>query len=212
MKGRRSTPNFWLTCMSIPDTRPSLLLRIHDPNDREAWEEFVAIYEHIVYRMAFRHGMQRADADDLAQQVFWSISRAINRFDPDANKGRFRDWLRKIARHAIINAVTRKAADQAVGGSDMLLLINAQAAPEADALKIAQDYRREIFLVAAAQVREQVDDAAWQCFWETVVVGATVDEVAKKLQRTRGSVYTARCRIIQRLKEKVERLDEGASQ
>ncbi|MGV3483456.1 MAG: RNA polymerase sigma factor, partial [Planctomycetaceae bacterium] len=66
------------------------------PKDREAWEEFVAIYQHIVYRMAVRHGMQPVDADDLTQQVFWSISRAIDRFDPDASKGRFRRIIQRL--------------------------------------------------------------------------------------------------------------------
>jgi RNA polymerase sigma-70 factor, ECF subfamily len=197
--------------MPTPDTRPSLLLRLHDPNDREAWEAFVDLYQPVVFQMASRQGMQPADAEDLTQQVFWSIHGAINRFDPDTNKGRFRDWLRKIARHAIINALTRRKADRAIGGDDMQLLMNAQVAPESDAAEIAHEYRREIFLVAAARVREQVDDSAWRCFWETTIAGRSVDEVAKQLNRTRGSVYTARCRIMQRLRQVVERLDEESS-
>ena len=107
--------------------------------------------------------------------------------------------------------MTRKTADQATGGSDILSLMNAQASPDPDASEIIQEYRREIFLVAAAQVRERVDDAVWQCFWETVIVGRSIEEVAQELQRTRGSVYTARCRIIRHLKQAVERLDDGAS-
>jgi RNA polymerase sigma-70 factor, ECF subfamily len=198
--------------MSNLDTRSSLLLRLHDPSDREAWEEFVALYQQIVYRMAVRHGMQAADADDLTQQVFWSISRAIDRFEISAQKGRFRDWLRTIARHAIINAMTRKTIDQAVGGSDILPLLDAQVAPASDTSEFDWEYRREIFLVAAAKVREQVDTVAWQCFWETVVLGRSIDDVAKQWNRSRGSVYTARSRIMQRLKQKVERLDEGGSQ
>lgn len=193
--------------MTTPDTRPSLLLRLHDACDREAWEQFVEIYEKVVYRMATRKGMQPADAEDLTQQVLWSISQSIQRFDPDHSKGRFRDWLRTIARNAIINAMTRKSADQATGGSDMDLL-NGQLAAEAETSQVDLNYRREIFLGAATQVRQRVDEQTWQCFWDTLILGRSVDEVAQQLNRTRGSVYTARCRIIHRLKQIVERLDQ----
>ena len=43
-------------------TRPSLLVRIRDPRDREAWGQFVEIYAPLVYEMARRRGLQDADA------------------------------------------------------------------------------------------------------------------------------------------------------
>ena len=76
--------------MSVPDTRPSLLLRIRDSADREAWEEFEGLYRQVIHRMAIARGMQVADADDLTQQVLWSISQAIDRFEPDDTRARFR--------------------------------------------------------------------------------------------------------------------------
>jgi len=76
--------------MSVPDTRPSLLLRIRDAADREAWEEFEGLYRQVIHRMAIARGMQVADADDLTQQVLWSISQAIDRFEPDDTRARFR--------------------------------------------------------------------------------------------------------------------------
>ena len=53
----------------VPDTRPSLLVRLCDPKDDRAWTEFTAIYSPLIYRFACRKGFQDADAADLVQEV-----------------------------------------------------------------------------------------------------------------------------------------------
>ncbi len=53
----------------VPDTRPSLLVRLCDPEDDRAWTEFTAIYSPLIYRLACRKGFQDADAQDLVQEV-----------------------------------------------------------------------------------------------------------------------------------------------
>ena len=52
-----------------PETRHSLLLRLQTTCDQQAWDEFVAIYEPLVYRLARAKGLQHADALDLSQEV-----------------------------------------------------------------------------------------------------------------------------------------------
>lgn len=57
---------------NMPDTRDSLIVQVQNPANREAWEQFTAIYRPVIYRpviyrLARTRGMQDADADDLAQ-------------------------------------------------------------------------------------------------------------------------------------------------
>ena len=82
-------------------TRPSLLVRIRDARDREAWGQFVEIYAPLVYDMARRRGLQDADAADLTQDVLRSVSVAIGRLDYDLAKGTFRSWLFTVTRNAL---------------------------------------------------------------------------------------------------------------
>ncbi len=62
-----------------PATRQSLLVRLKDPRDEQAWSEFVAIYTPLVDRLARAKGLQPADAADLAQEVFRAVAGAIER-------------------------------------------------------------------------------------------------------------------------------------
>lgn len=193
--------------MPAPSTRVSLLLRIRDPQDREAWEEFSSLYRPIVMQMARGRGMQTADAEDLAQQVLVAISGAIERFEPDSDKARFRTWLAIIARRAIVNALTRCKADRAIGGSDVMSLLNEQPASTTETQTLSLDYRRQIFVTAANKIHDEFQDKTWAAFWKTVVDGLAVDEVAKQLDCSRGNIYTARSRVMSRLREVVQELD-----
>ena len=62
---------------SPPETRASLILRLPDAADARAWDEFAAVYAPLVYRLARRHGLQPADADDLVQEVLRAVARSV---------------------------------------------------------------------------------------------------------------------------------------
>src|SRR5262245_12375128 len=86
-----------------PTTRPSLLFRLRNPQDHEAWLEFVGLYEPVIYRLLRRNGLQDADAREVMQELFLTISRSIDRWDPSRERGTFRGWLRRVARNLMIN-------------------------------------------------------------------------------------------------------------
>lgn len=192
--------------MVDPETRPSLLLRVRDSSDDDAWAQFVAIYQPVIRSMAIGRGLQPADVDDLVQQVLLAVAGAIERFEPDANRSRFRTWLRTIAHHAIINAISRRPRDRAMGGDDPQTLLS-QLSTNDQTKSLTIEYRREIFRVAADQIRHEFHPDTWAAFWETVVAGRSVDEVAHAMQKSRGNIYTARSRVMARLKTAVEKID-----
>jgi len=141
----------------FPETRDSLIAQVRDPLNREAWDQFASIYRPVIYRLARRKGLQDADAQDLAQQVLISVSLAIGRWEKSDNSVRFRHWLRRVARNAILNALSRMPRDRAAGGTDIQQFLQRQAGadPEAES-QIDLEYRRELYLIAAKTVRVDV--------------------------------------------------------
>jgi RNA polymerase sigma factor (sigma-70 family) len=190
--------------LDFPETQTSLLVRIQNPRDDDAWREFVAIYRPVVYRLARMRGLQHADAEDLSQRVVISIQRAIGNWRVDAAKGRFRFWLAKIAQNAIINALTRRPLDVPVGGSAIRDLLEKHPQPDPDTQQeLQREYRRSLFRWAAQRIMPEFHDGTWKAFWLTTVEGMGVEEAGQVLRKGVGAVYAARSRVMRRLKEEI---------
>jgi len=196
--------------MNHPETRASLLLRIRDQADREAWFEFEEIYRPVIQRLARLKGLQPADADDLAQQVLLSVSGAIDRWQPDG-EAKFRTWLKRVAENAILNAITRGNKDRLAGDSTVKALVDAGTQrndAKADSQILRIEFRREVFNWAAARVKNQVDDTTWQAFWLTAVEHQSVEQVSGTLHKKRGTIYAARSRVMKRLRKEVKKFED----
>lgn len=189
------------------DTRHSLLMRVGDPADGQAWGEFWALYQPVVYRMARQFGLQDADAQDLTQDVMAAVARAIPSWQPDSTRGKFRTWLYTVVRNKTIAALRRqRPGDRGTGDTQILNNVEARPIEAADAFEL--EVRRTAFQQAAERVRPQVQSATWEAFYRTSVLNRTIEETAKELGLSIGSVYAARSRVLARLRTEIEGLLE----
>src|SRR6478672_2130057 len=85
----------------LPQTRLSLIVRLRDPADAEAWRTFIDVYAPAVFAFAKRNGLQAADASDITQEVCRNVSNAMRSFQYDADRGRFRGWLFGVVRNQL---------------------------------------------------------------------------------------------------------------
>jgi RNA polymerase sigma-70 factor (ECF subfamily) len=188
-----------------PLTSPSLLARLRDPDDGRAWSQMTEIYTPLVRRVALRLGLQEADADDVAQEVFCAVARALERQAFDPARGSFRGWLFRIARNLAVNfLLSRQRRTRGSGGSDMIDFLESQPAPEGEESALFDaEYRRGLLHWAAGQVQGEFSELAWQAFWQAGVEGRAAREVAEALGTTVGTVYHYKSRIMARLRQKI---------
>lgn len=193
----------------FPETRDSLLVQVQDPTNRDAWDLFARIYRPAIVRIAMARGLQHADAQDLSQQVLMAVARAIGTWEKHDESTRFRHWLSRITKNAIINALTRRPKDQAVGGSSIEeLLREVVDRDQATTAFLANQLRRELYLQAAEMIKEEFRPDSWQAFELSVTGELTIEEVAGQLGKSVGAIYTARSRIMFRLREIIAELGE----
>jgi RNA polymerase sigma-70 factor (ECF subfamily) len=192
-----------------PTTRPSLLIRLRDPGDERAWAEFIEIYTPLIHRLARQRGFQKADADDLAQEVFRAVAGAINRWDPDPARGSFRGWLFRIAQNLMINFLAgARRRPQTAGDSKIRDLLETQVQPSPeDSSQFDLEYRRRLFLWAAEKLRGEFRESTWQAFWLTAVEGQKAKQAAAALGLSEGAVFMARSRVLARIRLTIEQIE-----
>jgi RNA polymerase sigma-70 factor (ECF subfamily) len=190
-----------------PLTHPSLVLRLRNPRDEAAWQEFVEVYEPLVYRLVRRKGFQHADADELTQDVLLTVVQAVDRWEPDSRRGTFRGWLATIARRLMINFLYSPSRQfRGTGRSSVLEhLLQLPDGNPAQSQVFDLELKRGVFDWAARQVAEQVESSTWEAFWRTAVEAQPVEAVARDLGMSEGAVYIARSRVMRRLRITVER-------
>jgi RNA polymerase sigma-70 factor (ECF subfamily) len=191
-----------------PITRPSLLLRVRNPRDEEAWREFVELYGSLIYRFASKRGLQDADAADLTQNVFHVLAGEMRRLDYDPRRGSFRGWLYAVVRNHVNNFFHRqKRGLRGSGDTGIQDLLEKQEQPEAQNEALwEEEYERRLFRWAAERVRGHFQEASWQAFWQTAVEGKNAGDVAKELGITVGAVYTAKSRVLDAIRREVQQL------
>jgi len=76
---------------------------------RPTWEQVVAGHSTRVYRHALRLTGNRADAEDLTQDVFLRVFRSLDSYQDLQGTGSFQGWLHRITTNLFLDQVRRRA-------------------------------------------------------------------------------------------------------
>lgn len=191
-----------------PITRPSLLLRLRDAADGQAWSQFVELYGPLIYGFARKHGLQDADAADLMQEVLRAVAGAARRLEYDPERGSFRGWLFTVVRNQLRHFWARQGRQvRGRGDTTAQNLLEEQPAPPDDPEALwDREYEQRLFAWAAEQIRGGFEEKTWRAFWQTAVEGQSAGRVAEALGMSVGAVYIAKSRVLARLREQIQQL------
>ncbi len=190
--------------MDRPQSTPLTLLERVRARDPVAWQRCFELYQPLVLSWCARAGLDTADAEDVAQEVFAAAAAALDRFRHDQPGDTFRGWLRAITRNQILQLFRRgRGRAQAAGGSDALHdlqdLIDPLPGPgDDDSVEIDQLYRRALELV-----RGELAERTWQAFWMTAVEGREPAMITQELGMTANNIRQAKSRVLRRIREEL---------
>ena len=191
-----------------PSTHGSLLVRVRDVSDQEAWASFVQIYAPVVYRYVRRRGLQDADAADVSQEVLRRVAAAMQEFRYDRQRGSFRGWLFTVTRNALQNFREGDRRRMATLATYARQLIEHPPDEERDDSQIwDEEYERQLLAEAAEHVRPRFSATTWQAFWQTAVEGKSAPEISQALGISVGALYVARSRVLAKLRIEIEKLE-----
>ncbi len=186
-----------------PKTRVTLLGRIANPQDKEAWDEFVALYGPFIFNFARRRLPQDEDAADVMQEVLSAVLRGKYQ----RPKGRFQKWLLTILLNEIRDFHSARGRRPAVIG-DTGLAGRLQDEAGHTEEEWENERRQHLFHAAANHVKQRTSPAHWDVFVRTALENQRGQAVARALNLTVTNVYAIKSRILKEIKEEIERLEE----
>ena len=82
-------------------TSETLVQRIHQVDDQEAWDRLYQLYAPLVKAFAIAKGCKSTMADDVVQLTFVSLLKSLPRFQYQKQTGRFRSFIYTIVKRRI---------------------------------------------------------------------------------------------------------------
>jgi RNA polymerase sigma factor (sigma-70 family) len=188
-----------------PPTRASLLVRLADPADCAAWDEFVRVYGPLVLDTVRRRGFDHSDAEDIAQRVFARVFRGLRTFSYATERGRFRDWLGTILHREVVREYRTRARKPAtlLAPEDLDSFARAPTDPEwIDA------FQAHLYHVALGRCQSRFEPQTWTAFEQLWIAERSAADVAADLGISIGSVYVAKSRVLSALAQSISELSD----
>jgi len=190
-------------------TNPTLLNRLGDWRDREAWVDFVTRYDPVIRSVSRRYRLDADTTEELCQRVWIDLARRMRsfRYDPGMT---FRGWLRRLCQSRAIDLLRKKKADAAQTLKSYVAVSLLQDAADRFDAEEGPASERPLLLRQAQEVqdgvRRRVEERTWEVFWKTAVLGQSVREASEAAGISYYAAFAAQKRVRQMLREEGQRL------
>jgi RNA polymerase sigma-70 factor (ECF subfamily) len=183
-------------------TPPSLLARLRRKDDQVAWERMVAIYEPLLRQWLYGQCLPTGDVDDLVQDVLVTVCQRMPEFEHNGRVGAFRNWLKTIVLHTTQEYWRQGRLRKAdVEGSSLLADLEDPRAP----LSLWWDREHDCRVVRRllALICTDFSPGVWQIFRLLVLENQPGAAVAQQTGASLAAIYTAKSRVLARLRQEV---------
>jgi RNA polymerase sigma-70 factor (ECF subfamily) len=193
----------------------SLLERATRGN-HEAWEQIVFLYAPLVERWCRQRSLTEAVVREIGQDVFLKLFENLWKFRKDKPEHGFRKWLWTVTQHTVLDHLRKSRREpRCLGGSAAQSIINGypEEPPHPDSGEAGDpmppDERAILLRRCLELVRSEFQPHTFEAFWEITVNGRAPSDVARALGlKSVGAAYTAKSRVLRRLRELLEPLGE----
>ena len=192
---------------SFPTTQVSLILRLRNASDADAWEQFVSIYRPLIWNVAKRLQMSDVDAHDACQNTLFRLSQVVHQWSPDKENSNFRGWLFRVSRNCMLREFeknkTRMVAAIPFGGEQFLEQLAED--PDESESTFQLELRRQLFAVAIEAVQPSISPLYWDAFRLSYIENQGIKETAELLKTDVQTVYVARHRVLNQIRDEVKK-------
>jgi len=191
-------------------TRQTLLQRLRDQYDDEAWNDFAAFYRPFIRAVIYKMNISEDDGDDICQKVLLQAWKSLGDFNYSANKGKFRNWLavvtRNEARMELRNKYRHFDNPNSERHHELSVLLESWSEPEIEKIS-EREWQKHIVNLAWDNISPGLAPKVRQAY-ELLSSGQDLKDVAVDLGIAENSIYVYRKRVEKLICKEVIRLEE----
>jgi len=185
-------------------TSPTLLNRLRQAPDSDAWSCFDAIYRPLLTSWLRRYSLQPHDREDLVQEILQSVLRELPHFQYQPARGHFRGWLRQI----MVNRLREFWRSQKRDAPFLEPLLEQLQDPSSDLSRLwDREHDQHVLQGMLAQLEPDFAPTTWQAF-RRQLAGEEPAAIAAGLGLSANAVLLAKSRILKRLRELAHHLTD----
>jgi RNA polymerase sigma-70 factor (ECF subfamily) len=159
----------------------------------------------VIYRWCRRSGLIAEDAADVFQEVLAAVMLHLPDFRRDGPEDSFSGWLAAIARNKVRDYYRRRhGRAEARGGSTaqrQMAEIPQPPEPSEDCIRPDAESAACVSRRALELIRVEFETRTWEAFFRVTIQGQMSSQVAEDLEMSIPAVYTAKSRVLRRLRQ-----------
>ncbi len=192
-----------LVAYLMHETSLSLLDRVKDLADSQSWGRLVDIYSPLLHCWLRRYDIQDSDANDLVQEVLSVVVRELPNFRHNERVGAFRNWLRTVLAYRVKHYWrSNKHRPQPWHGSELAAKIDALENYTSGISRIWNEEHDQFVIQRMLDaVQPRFKTSTWDAFRGQVIEGRAAEAVAAELGLPIASVYAAKSRVLNALRQ-----------
>ena len=183
-------------------TKKSLLEEIRNGNE-VSWFEFEQTYRPLILLRGKDYKLSAQEKEELCQQVLLDVFNERLYFQYNPEKGRFRDYLRRVISNNAIDIIRRRKVAECLS----------PVIEETEDLSLEsqwdQEWTQHILSQALFKLRVEMEPSLYQAFHLYVIEGKSAKEVALFLGIRKSAVYVIKSRAVARLKQIISKIQDA---
>lgn len=194
-------------------TTTTILERLKDYGNEDAWSRLSARFRRPIVGFARRMGLSPADADDVAQDTLLTFAERFRSGAFDPARGRLSHWLFGIAYRQALRARRRAAIEPVPLGDDGSAESFWANLPDnsPDSVAWDEEWERAVLEDCLQKIRQESEPVTVRAFELVVLDGKSSEAAAMELGVPIKTVYNAKHRMLKRIRELRAELEEISS-
>jgi RNA polymerase sigma factor (sigma-70 family) len=183
-------------------TTTQVLADLQKGHNPSAWQGLCQHFTPAIIAFGRTLGLTQEEAEDAAQETLLAFVRAWKQGRYEHDKGRVSAWLFGFAKRIILKTRRQRPRERTMGS-------NAQGhdfwshVPDDATLTMTWEtqWKRVVLTRCLERLQEEADPRVFAAFSRYALDEQPVDQVAQQLGMSRNAVYIAKCRMLTRLRE-----------